>query len=92
MTQKPATAPIPVQLSATEFKEFIVELRIRRFCTHLLEILYECPGTTQREFVESWIERECKWDPDLRTIPTFVAKISQMARDACATLVLINVL
>jgi hypothetical protein len=34
----------------------------------------------------------CFWDPDLRAIPTFVAKMSQMARDACATLVLINVL
>jgi hypothetical protein len=34
----------------------------------------------------------CFWDSDLRTIPTFVARMSQMARDACATLVLINAL
>src|SRR2546426_5366524 len=34
----------------------------------------------------------CFWDPDLRTIPTFVARMSQMAQDACATLVLINAL
>ena len=34
----------------------------------------------------------CFWDADLRTIPTFVARMSQMAQDACATLVLINAL
>ena len=70
----------------------VVELRIRCFYKYLLETLCECTGKTQRAFVESWIERECKWNSDLRTIPTFVAKMSQMARDACATLVLINVL
>jgi len=26
----------------------------------------------------------CFWDADLRTIPTFIARMSQMAWDACA--------
>jgi hypothetical protein len=34
----------------------------------------------------------CFWGPDLRMIPTFVARMSQIERDACATLVLINAL
>jgi len=38
----------------------IVEIRIRRFYKHLLETLCACTGKTQREFVESWIERERK--------------------------------
>ena len=32
----------------------------------------------------------CFWDPDLRTIPTFVARMSQMAWDACAIVLLVN--
>jgi hypothetical protein len=32
----------------------------------------------------------CFWDPDFRTILTFVARMSQMAWDACARILLVN--
>jgi hypothetical protein len=34
--------------------------RIRRFYKNLLETFCACTGKTQRAFVESWIECECK--------------------------------